>query len=170
MVAVAARGGGDPGERPAGEPAPSDASARDPTTTFRRLGVVVRRPPGWTSRTRGGVARLRSPDRTMGVTIVSAGPQRSPAEVLRDLERALRTGPLDARVVERREGRLAGLPARVATLTGSGRGPLDLLVLVARSRWRTHGVTVYSGRGAPQPRVEEARALLASIGFVRPQR
>ena len=71
----------------------------------------------------------------------------------------------------RGRARLAGLPARSIRVTVPGRDrTLDILVLAARSRWRTYAVTIFGTRPADAARLEETQALLDSLTFVRPRR
>ena len=169
------RGGGDDdADEPAAE-RPAAAASGGPRLEpggYPGRGIVLARPAGWSGTLRGGVVRLVGPGRSVAVSIVSAPRSASPAALAGESERSLRRAYRRARVTRRARARLAGLPARsirVAVPRGRDRN-LDILVLTARSRWRSYAVTVFGSRPVNRARLAETQLLLNSLQFVRPRR
>lgn len=149
--------------------APVARSAAD-ALAYPEQGLRLARPQGWTAELRSGVIRLRSADGRLGVGIVTAPRRTSATQVERDVIRSLRRPERRVRTVARSRAPLGDLPAssRALALTdGDGRRS-EVVVLSARSRWRTYAVTVYNAGGQPVSTSSDVAAILDSFEFARP--
>lgn len=169
LVALATRRvetGGPPGTTPAtATPGPPDR------VEFAGKGLAVARPDGWTAQRSGRVVRLRSGDGRTVVAIRVLPRRVSRTEARLVGERAIRAGFDGARLISRRPTTVSGGRATAAEMVARGReGALvDVLVLGARSRWRTYGLTAISARPRRDEQVRDLGTLLAGIEFLRPR-
>lgn len=162
-MALVVAGRGD--EEPARPAAPAAPPAADPLA-YPHQGLRMARPVSWTAELRDGVIRLRSGDGRTGVAVVVAARRVGAARMQRDLIAALD----GARVTGRTASRLGDLPARSAALAvrpAGGRAG-QALVLSARSRWRTYGVTVVGAGTRPLSTSPDVAAILNSFEFAAP--
>ena len=134
------------------------------------LGLVFAHPTSWTRTVRGRVIGLRAPGGS--VLVYVASPVAKPAErqVKAEAERQLRKRFAPAKIVREGPGRLGNRKASSFELRGRAKsGPVRALVLVDSTEYRTYAVTVLTGAKPSRQRLREARAIVSTVRFGKPQ-
>jgi hypothetical protein len=143
------------------------ASAQPLKTPYvdNRLGIAVRIPAGWSTPSKGRIARFATDDRSMSLAVLSA--KVAPLTVLQQAAEADLTRRFKpARVVGRGKGRVGGRPARTSEILGTGKGgPVRVLVAATSAGRRSYVFEVLSANPPRAARLLEAKAMLADVRF-----
>ncbi|HEV2769911.1 MAG TPA: hypothetical protein VGV40_06985 [Solirubrobacteraceae bacterium] len=138
--------------------------------TDRKLAVQLSYPLTWERRSKDGVTRLKSPDRSMTIAMASPVGPGNVRQVRSDTERALREAYGPARVVARGRGLVSRQPALATEFAATDRRgrPLRILSIVASSGFRTYSLALFSNPRPDLRRYTEAQMILRSLHFIRP--
>lgn len=138
--------------------------------TDRKLAVQLSYPLTWQRRSKDGVTRLKSPDRSMTIAMAAPTGPGNARQVRSDTERALREAYGPARVVARDRGLVSRRPALATEFAATDRrgDPLRILSIVASSGFRTYSLALFSGPRPDPRRYAEAQMILRSLHFIRP--
>lgn len=161
-VTLVLRGGGEP----------DAANGLELTERVRdqALGVRLSTPERWTQRKRGGVLRLRSPDRSAGITITAPGPARDAGEIFETARSVIREQYRSARVRSRFRARIGGRPAQVAVFTAIDREhgtPLVVDAMVVRGPRRAYLIQTFTDVRAGIAARSAGEAVLRSLRFIQ---
>ena len=150
----------DPGTGPAPAPEPAGPVARAPA-----IGASLRRPPGWRVRRTRRSLTLRSPDRSVLISVSLPPRAGRSAAVLRDAAAAARRA-YGAKLQPGRGRTLAGLPTVTAVASGANRSGTAVQILIAavQGNRRAWLVQVFSapGRDAGR-RLVQAQVALGTL-------
>jgi hypothetical protein len=134
------------------------------------IGVRYRVPLGWSQSKEASVIRLRSGDRTAGLTISAPAPAGEAQAVLESAIGAIRENYLGAEVqrrfADRRIGGLAASSAIVAARNPEDT-PLRFLLNAASGDTRTYLVEVYSVEGAAGRSLVAGQVLLRALRLTK---
>ena len=153
---------------PSGEPATKKLPVR--LVQVPPLGLGFVHPTSWKRTVDKRVIGLRAPGGSVLVYLSSpvAGTQRS--RVKAAAERGLRKQFAPATIVRDAPGRLGGRTAATFELKGREKTKtVRALVLVGDTPYRTYAVTVLTGATPSRRRLGEARQIIASVRFSKPQ-
>src|SRR4051812_32628285 len=134
------------------------------------LGLGFVHPATWKRTVNKRTIGLRAPGGSVLLYFSSpvAGPQ--PSRVKAAAERQLRKQFAPATIVREGPGRLGNRAATTFELRGREKAVVvRALVLVGDTRYRTYAVTVLTGATPSRRRLGEAREILASVRFSKPQ-
>jgi hypothetical protein len=134
------------------------------------LGLVFAHPTSWQRTVRKRVIGLRAPGGS--VLVYFSSPVAKPArrEVKAAAEQELRKQFAPAKVVREGPGRLGDRKVSSFELRGRSKaGPVRALVLVDSTDYRTYAVTVLTGPKPSSRRLKEARAIISTVRFGKPQ-
>lgn len=135
------------------------------TVGHSAIGASIRKPRRWEHRVSGPAITLRSPDKTVLVSIsLPRGTDRS-AAVLSTGVAAVRRQYRDVRVIGTDPRRVANLPANsVITSAVNSRGTkLRILTSAAQGRTRAWLVQVFSAEGTKERRLAEAQVAIGTL-------
>lgn len=150
-------------------PAASAAIRMDPLS-YRRQGLRLARPVTWTAQRARGVIRLRSPTGLIGIVILTAPHRIRAVDLQHETETQIVRSSPSLRLLFRRRAVLGGDRARQSELlrTQPGGRRVEVLLVVARRRYRTYAVTVFNRSPRPASRTPAVRAVLDSFRTFRP--
>lgn len=141
------------------------------TAAIPRVGMSLAHPRAWRQREDGRVVRLRSPEGSVLLTLASPVAGRHPAAVKRALVSELRRRLAPAHMLRQGPARLGPRRATSFELSGrSGGQAVRALGIVDSTTFRTYAVTMITSAAPSARRLAEARMILHSIRFTRPQR
>lgn len=133
------------------------------------LGLAVTQPVGWERTIERRVIRLRSPDRSIAVTVSSPIAGRRNGPVKAALRRGLLRGLAPARVIADRPGRLGTRRVTSIEVMGGRRGRrVRALGIVESTPYRTYAVTVVSPAQPSRRLLLQVRRILDSVALSRP--
>ena len=134
------------------------------------LGLGFVHPTSWQRSVRKRIIALRAPGGSVLVFFSSPVAGAEPRRVKAEAERQLRKEFAPATIVHDGPGRLGNREAASFELKGRDKsGPVRALVLVEDTRYRTYAVTVLTGAEPSRRRLGEARQIIASVRFSKPQ-
>jgi hypothetical protein len=151
-----------------GPPAPKKLPAR--FVSVPPLGMVFAHPTSWKRTVRKRVIGLRAPGGS--VLVFFSSPVAKPAvqRVKAEAERQLRKQFAPAKIVHEGRERLGARKVPSFELRGRDKsGPVRALVLVDSTAYRTYAVTVLTGAKPSRRRLGEARAIISTVRFGKPQ-
>lgn len=134
------------------------------------LGMAFAHPTSWKRTLRGRVIDLRAPGGS--VLMLFSSPVAKPAvrSVKAAAERELRRQFAPAKVVREGPQRLGARMVPSFELKGRDKaGAVRALVLVDSTAYRTYAVTVLTGATPSRRRLDEARAIISTVRFGKPQ-
>lgn len=132
----------------------------------RAIGVRIRRPRGWTRKRAPRSITLRSPDRTILLSVSLPPGARRSAGLLQAALAAIRQGYSRVRVVGNPNGRrLANLPTRSAIASATNRRGVKLRILTAvpQGRRRAWLVQIFAAEGVNNTRLQPAQRALDTL-------
>src|SRR4051812_27087715 len=134
------------------------------------LGMVFAHPTSWKRTVSNRVIGLRAPDGSVLVFFSSPVAKPAVARVKAEAERQLRKQFAPAKIVRDGPGRLGARTVQSFELRGRDKsGPVRALVLVDSTNYRTYSVTVLTGARPSRRRLGEARAIISTVRFGKPQ-
>jgi hypothetical protein len=134
------------------------------------LGMAFAHPTSWHRTVRNRVIGLRAPGGSVLVYLSSPVAKPARSEVKAAAERQLRKQFAPAKVVREGPGRLGDRTVPSFELRGRSKaGAVRALVLVDSTDYRTYAVTVLTGAKPSRKRAGEARAIVSTVRFGKPQ-
>jgi hypothetical protein len=134
------------------------------------LGMAFAHPTSWKRTVRKRVIGLRAPGGSVLVFLSSPVAEPAVRRVKAEAERQLRTQFAPAKIVREGPGRLGSRTVPSFELKGRDKsGPVRALVLVDSTDYRTYAVTVLTGAEPSRRRLGEARAIISTVRFGKPQ-
>jgi hypothetical protein len=134
------------------------------------LGMVFAHPTSWKRTVRNRVIALRAPGGSVLVFFSSPIAKAAVGRVKAEAKRQLRKQFAPAKIVREGPGRLGARTVPSFELKGRDKsGPVRALVLVDSTDYRTYAVTVLTGAKPSRRRLGEAREIISTVRFGKPQ-
>jgi hypothetical protein len=134
------------------------------------LGLVFAHPTSWQRTVSKRVIGLRAPGGSVLVYFSSPVGKPAQRQVKDAAERQLRQRFAPAKIVREGPGRLGDRKASSFELRGRNKsGPVRALALIDSTDYRTYVVTVLTGAKPSRRRLGEARAIISTVRFGKPQ-
>lgn len=157
-------------EPPPPEPVVAETPKLGSAKLHRDLGVKLRLPKGWDSKSRGEVLLLKSGDGQARVALSAPGPAQDADqlhdEVLSEFRRTYDNFDVSSRDGR---GRVGGLKARTTAIRAEAKKAeqeLGILVSTAEGKKRAYLVVVFTPAMNPGPSTVEAQTLLNKLTIV----
>lgn len=163
IVGTALLGGNDEGV--SADTTPLTPPAAGGLVRDKTIGATVRKPRRWSHRRTGRTLSLRSPDKTVIISISRpSGTDRS-AAVLQSGVEAVRRQYRSVRVIGSVNRKVARLPTNSVVMSARNARGTALRVLTSAPQGRTRSwlVQVFSAAGTPAKRLAEAQVALGTL-------